>query len=107
MNTSRSVWLASFLVMFAAVPAEAMRCGNKVVSRGDTQYQVRQRCGEPDDISRRWITVYQRVGPDREVAVDVEVVEWLYDFGRNRLVTRLRFVDGVLEEEWTDGYGTN
>ena len=92
--------------LMCAQSASALRCGSKVVGAGDSQYLVRQRCGEPDDISRRWITVYQRVSADREVAVDVEVIEWIYDFGPNRLVTYLRFVDGELREEWTDGYGT-
>ena len=106
MSWNRTLVFSGALMLLAAGPAEALRCGSKVVSLGDTQYQVRQRCGEPDDVTRRWVTVYQRVSPDREVAVDVEVVEWLYDFGRNRLVTHLRFVDGVLEREWTDGYGS-
>lgn len=107
MNIQRtSLALVAFLLLLCSDQAYALRCGNKVVSLGDSQYLVRQRCGEPDDISRRWVTVYQRVAPGREEAVDVEVVEWLYDFGPNRLLTRLRFVDGVLREEATEGYGT-
>ena len=85
--------------------AFAYRCGSKVVNIGDSAYQVRKRCGEPDDLSRRWVTVYRKVSLSEEVAMDVEVEDWTYDRGRNRLVTILRFQDGVLHEEWTDGYG--
>jgi len=84
----------------------AFRCGSKVINIGDSAYQVRKRCGEPDDITRRFITIYRKINAVERVAVDVEVEEWIYDLGRNRLVTILRFQDGVLRREWTDGYGS-
>lgn len=93
-------------LLLLADPAYAFRCGSKVVNIGDSAYQVRKRCGEPDDIMRRFVTVYRKINAAEEVAVDVEVEEWIYDRGRNRLVTILRFADGVLIEEWTDGYGS-
>ena len=97
--------VAASLFAFAT-PALAFRCGSKVVNIGDSAYQVRKRCGEPDDVTRRFVTVYRKVSAVEKVAVEIEVEEWIYDFGRNRLVTFLRFNEGVLVQEWTDGYGS-
>ena len=101
--------LAATLVGLSAlgwtVPAEALRCGARVVDRGTLDVQVLARCGDP----------YWRVNRD-ELLVAGEgglleqrrvrpVEDWYYNFGPRRLVVRLRFVDGVLEDERTLGYG--
>jgi hypothetical protein len=82
-----------------ATPAEALRCGNKLVLDGMTRYEVRQRCGEPDDMSRYYRTVYRQSARDESVAIDIEIEEWFYDFGSNRLNRRLIFVNGRLQKE--------
>ena len=87
--------------------AAALRCGSRVVDRGTLDVQVLARCGEP----------YWRVNRD-ELLVAGEggfierrrvrpIEDWYYNFGPSRLVVRLRFVDGVLEEERTLGYGAS
>src|SRR5690606_31536275 len=45
------LWVGLALVM--AAPAQAMRCGTKLVTRGDTSAEVLRNCGEPTEISRR------------------------------------------------------
>jgi hypothetical protein len=92
-----AILILSLLLPFQA--AEAMRCGNDLVREGMTRYEVRERCGEPDDISRRYKTVYRHVAHDRTVAVEVEIEEWFYDGGSNRLDRLLRFVNGRLVRE--------
>jgi NAD(P)H-hydrate repair Nnr-like enzyme with NAD(P)H-hydrate epimerase domain len=100
--------------------ADGMRCGNRLVSKGDTTYAVRSRCGEPSDATRRVETRTERRrvrvacgrGDARcervqEVSADVVIDEWVYDFGPQQFVRYLTFVDGKLFHVETGSYGTN
>jgi hypothetical protein len=99
--------------------AEGMRCSNRLVSKGDTTYVVRSRCGEPRDATRRVETRTERrrvrvpcgggVMCDRvqEVSFDVVIDEWVYDFGPQQFVRYVTFVDGKLAKVDTGSYGTN
>lgn len=80
-------------------PAWALRCGTQLVVEGMSRYQVRQRCGEPQDIVRRYATVYRQITPTETIAREIEIEEWFYDLGSTRLNRRLIFVDGVLDRE--------
>jgi hypothetical protein len=112
---------AALAVAFAArdAAAEGMRCGNRLVSKGDSTYEVRSRCGEPDDATRRVETRTERrrvrvpcgrgeARCDRveEVSADVVIDEWTYDFGPQTFVRFLTFVDGKLYRVNTGSYGT-
>jgi hypothetical protein len=35
-------------LLFAASPVHALRCGNKLVSKGDFKFEVVNKCGEPN-----------------------------------------------------------
>jgi hypothetical protein len=99
--------------------AEGMRCSNRLVSKGDSTYVVRSRCGEPRDATRRVETRTERrrvrvpcgggVLCDRvqEVVFDVVIDEWVYDFGPQQFVRYVTFVDGKLYKVATGSYGTN
>jgi hypothetical protein len=75
---------------------------------------VAARCGEPTDvipmrsIYRRpviWIRGRpQYIGEDY---IEVSVEAWVYNFGPNKLMRRLRFENGVLAQIETLGYGYN
>jgi hypothetical protein len=91
--------------------ADAMRCGNRLVTFGDTRAAVRSICGEPADIQTRSIlrrptydlngrTVYFG---DGYVEIPVEI--WVYNFGPYKLMRQIRFVDGRVDEIETTGYG--
>lgn len=87
--------------------AAAMRCGTRVVTTGDYDFQVRARCGEP-----YWIASYGELlvsGAGGPVERRTERVhdEWYYNFGPNRLVHRLTFRDGRLLRIDTLGYGSH
>src|SRR5262249_27801294 len=74
------------LVVAPAARADAMRCGTRLVSDGDTQSAVRSLCGEPTDVQSRTIMrrpYYNFRGDfiyygDGLVEVPVEV--WTYNF---------------------------
>lgn len=91
--------------------ADGMSCGSGLVHDGDDQAKALRLCGEPAKVEKRFILrrpqvwvggrlVY--VGHD-EVEVPVEI--WTYNFGPNKLMRRLKIVDGVIEEIETLGYG--
>ncbi len=99
--------------------ADGMRCGSRLVSKGDSTYVVRSRCGEPDDATRRVETRTERrrvrVACGRgdalcdrvqEVSTDVVVDEWIYDFGPQQFVRYLTFFDGKLTRVETGSYGS-
>lgn len=96
--------------------ADTMRCNNRLVSTGDTRYDVRATCGEPDDISQRveyrtangrcW-QEGERVRCERtdERIIEIVIDEWVYDFGRNRFIEYVTFEQGRLVRVRTGSYG--
>ena len=104
-----------------SIPARAdgMQCNDRLVTSGDTLYQVRSLCGEPDDARhrveyrtvrvRRPGTCVQENGRrcESEVEQTIEVVidEWVYDFGKNRFLEFLYFEQGKLVRVTEGSYG--
>ena len=89
---------ATLILLAFAAPAHALRCGNKLVTEGMTRHEVRERCGNPDDASRRFETIYRRTQHDEAVAIEIEIEEWFYEFGSNRLDRRVIFVNGRVHQ---------
>lgn len=97
----------------ASAPAwsDAMRCGTRLVREGDTRSAVRELCGEPVDIQTR--TILRRPYYDAhgrfiyfgDGLVEIPVEVWTYNFGPYKLMRRIRFVDGLVDEIETLGYG--
>jgi len=99
-----------------------MYCGSRLISAGDTLYQVRTVCGEPDDaqhrIETRTVRRRVRVPCERnerrsgqcettvEHSTDVVIDDWTYDFGRQRFIRYLTFLDGRLASVQTGSYGS-
>ena len=118
------IWAASFALAILATShgarADSLACNGRIVSTGDSRYDVKSICGEPDDASQRveYRTVRGRVnGPcqrvggkitcsdTREQVVEVVIDEWIYDFGRNRFIEYLTFEQGKLVSIRTGSYG--
>jgi len=103
------------LGLLAASPAIAtMRCGSKIITKGDTRSEVAAKCGEPDEVVTQR-SVFRRpvvwtngrpyyVGEDY---IEVPVESWVYNFGPNKLMRRIRFEGGIITEIETLGYGYN
>ena len=94
---------------------DSMRCGSRLVTRGDAKHKVRTLCGEPTDVA---LQGYVRRAPVYEYGfgygryeyygpgwVDMAVEIWTYNFGSHKLLRKLRFVGDELEKIETDGYG--
>jgi hypothetical protein len=109
----RTVLAFAALLFCDVAAADSMRCGSRIIQDGDLISTVRDLCGEPSDIQTRSILrrpSYQLNGRQyffadelTEVPVDI----WTYNFGPYKLMRRIRFVDGVVEEIETLGYGYN
>lgn len=104
---------AAAFALGLSIPAQAddLRCGNKLIMEGDTRAEVRALCGAPADIEKssilQWPS-YQYFG--RRVyygtaMIEVPVESWLYNFGPNLFMRRIRFVDGLVDEIEVLGYG--
>lgn len=111
------------LLLLAAGPAFAFRCGAKIVAEGDHYSKVLKICGEPIGVQERVIYRAGRTRPriltdesnglpvDREVLtydrsyVEVQVEEWTYNFGPRRLMQLVRFENGFVVEIDELGYG--
>jgi hypothetical protein len=119
-GTMKGPWLAAMLaaavgVMVGAAAGTArsgpsgFRCPTtgRLISLGQSPFEVRNRCREPDDRQvsveqrtirekvRRWVDgVAGEVVVERTVEVPIE--EWTFDFGRHRFIEFLRFESGRL-----------
>ena len=107
--------LLAVLCTSPAMAEDSMRCGSRLVTRGDGKDKVRTLCGEPTDVALRGVVRrapvheygygynrYQYHGPGW---LDLPVEIWTYNLGPNKLLRKLRFVGDELEEVETDGYG--
>lgn len=108
------------LTTSASARADSLACDGRIVSTGDSRYEVKSVCGEPDDVVQRveYRTIRGRVsGPcareggkircsqTREQVFEVVIDEWTYDFGRNRFIEYLTFEEGKLLSIRTGSYG--
>jgi len=116
--------MAAAGVLLVAGPARAdrtMRCGNDFAEVGDTMELVAKKCGPPDRIRERKTKVTSLVPvpapcppgsghKDCSVLapreVEIVIVMWVYDFGRNRFLHVADFDSGRLAGIWTRGYGS-
>jgi len=105
MNSLRLFGLLSLLAF--ALPAHALRCDSRVVDRGDRDFEVRERCGEPFWIEQFYAFDVQGADGPYERQVETVYDAWYFNFGPRRLMVRLLFRDGVLEREETLGYGVS
>ena len=116
-SAMRIPMLIASTVLAAAVSmpahADGMRCGGRLIRDGDARAEVRAFCGEPVDVQTRTIlrrpfyNVSGRIVYFGDGLVEIPVETWTYNFGPNKLMRRVRFIDGVVEDVETLGYGYN
>ena len=91
-------------VILAFIPAlalgQSMRCGSKLITEGVSQAKVAALCGQPVQVVHP--PAYDGVAPG---ASDVEEEIWIYNFGPNRLMRRIRFRNGIVATIGSVGYG--
>lgn len=105
-------WLAcivGLMAFFSTQRAHALRCGTHLIDTGDTQAEVRARCGDPVDVALRvdQRTVHRAVRSGVVVSNSVSAVieSWTLNFGPQRFMVRVEFVDGLVRHIETLGRG--
>jgi hypothetical protein len=116
--TSAALLAAACLGVTASARADSLNCNNRIASTGDSRYEVKAICGEPDDASQRveYRKVSRRVSAPcagggarcrdtQEEVIEIVIDEWIYDFGRNRFIQHVTFEQGRLVRVESRGYG--
>ncbi len=84
-----------------------LRCGRELVTTGDYQAEVYDKCGQPESIETHSEYVSQATnarihsrnfssGIGQQRIREIKVEEWIYNFGRRHLMHYLRFENGRL-----------
>ena len=89
-NPARLAPMLLSLLLAAAGSQANMRCGEDVVQRGHTFFEVLERCGKPD-LEYAWDHRYVP-------GVEARVTEWVYEQGMNKFRRVLRFEEGRLRK---------
>ena len=102
------VTLAALLLLAAAAPAHAFRCGSRIITRGDPAEKVLQYCGEPVAVTKRLKqrSYFMESGVRvRGALEEVVVEEWTYNLGPRLLMRVVLLENGYVEEIKHLGYG--
>ena len=100
----------ALLAVGAEAAADTLRCGNRLVSRGDHAAKLLRYCGEPVAVQsrlvqRRVVAFGAYFHPRLGLLEDVVVEEWTYNFGPRKLMRQVRLENGLVEEVRELGYG--
>jgi hypothetical protein len=111
MKTLMALGLLSALPSLAL--AEGLVCGNLIIERGSSREEVRSQCGDPAQIDskRAWTGNSGVIGRNPSIvagsATEIEIEIWIYNFGPNKLMEKIRFEDGIVADIQSMGYGYN
>jgi len=92
--------------------AQAMECGNRLITQGDSLAKVASLCGNPTQVDHKsivrqasggWVNGQWVASVGAQVEIPVEV--WLYNLGPDRLMRQIRFEDGRVVKIETLDYG--
>jgi hypothetical protein len=103
--------LPAALCLIAAQHAwgDTMRCGNGLVSVGDSMVAVKALCGSPATVQQGVKVDTTTTGGSRSsqtTGAEVPVETWTYNRGPNQLLVNIRFVNGqVVGIETLHQYG--
>lgn len=86
-------------------PAFAFRCGDRIVSIGDSKAEVVLRCGEPASKDGRTEEIIEKSDIDRKHRTRISIEEWTYNFGPDKFIRIYQFKNGKLVDIRTGDYG--
>jgi hypothetical protein len=87
------------------VHADSLRCGNTVISLGDTKTDVLMKCGDPAGTDSWQEEIVERIDAETKKKAVVTTDEWTYNQGPDALIRVLTFRNGKLADIKEGGYG--
>lgn len=104
-------WVGSGSALNSRQPG-GLRCKGRIVSIGDSTFDVFSKCGDPDwsntyEVERAAKRVYGPTGNRETLFVKEKVIveEWTYNLGSTKFVRYLTFENGILVSIETGNYG--
>jgi len=111
MNKTRILAVTGLLVlgMTSASNAYAMRCGTRLITKGDHISKVLRYCGEPDFTQSRAArrSYYNHFGHAQftNLFEEIWIQEWTYNLGPHKLMRIVEMENGVVSKVRRLGYG--
>jgi hypothetical protein len=102
------IFVGILLLVFASIAnGDSFRCGNRVVSTGDSKMEVISKCGPPDDSETVSYDTEGSVSSGGSVDLRTKKVDKLYyNCGNGRFIRVLTLIDGKLVRIENAGYGS-
>ncbi len=102
-----------FTGSFSALAGSGFRCSGRIISVGNTQDYVRDKCGEPTSIEERTESLvrgFRHRYPESHEELNYVIRErqievWTYNLGSTQFIRYLTFRDGKLVAIKTGDYG--
>jgi hypothetical protein len=98
---------------FSSLAGSGLRCSGRIISVGDTQDYVLDKCGEPTSIEEKtgelaWGFRHRYPESHEElnhVIREIQIEVWTYNLGSTQFIRYLKFRNGKLVDIRTGGYG--
>jgi len=101
MDHMKSSFVVVILVLLPTVVlGQSLRCGSKLITQGTSQAKIAALCGQPVQVVHP--PAYNGIVPG---ASDVQTEIWIFNFGPNKLMQRIRFRNGIADGIDSVGYG--
>jgi len=93
-------WMVPVAIALAlpGADAQAFKCGDEMISTGDSRASVLMKCGKPNHTDSYGVKRSKRSGQGTE--------KWYYNCGKGDFIYVLIFENGVLKSEETEGRGS-
>lgn len=93
------------LLLAVSVPSYALRCGNRLISEGDSIGKVLKRCGQPTEQDSFQVELILKQGDVLAETRFIDVTYFVYAQSSNQFVRVLRFEDDDLVSIESKDYG--
>jgi hypothetical protein len=107
-RTAATIALVALGVLSSST-ANAMRCGTRLIAKGDHISKLLRYCGDPDFVQSRAAqrSFHNRYGQVLYAGLYEEVLiqEWTYNLGPHKLMRVVKMENGVVSEVRHLGYG--
>lgn len=106
----KSTFLLLLIILIFSTSANALRCGNSIVVKGDSSFKVKKLCGDPA-FTDQWEVIHSKTVKNTNSKSRIENTEiqelWTYNFGSSKLVQYLSFINHELVKIESGSHGFN